>query len=386
VHGAVEEHETLAFNMNFFSISAASGRPPSVAGLSMELSVLAFFLLACVDARKRGRRWLSTLLWGAVSGFLLEYMIVKNSDPVGIHYAYDNDQFLLHCFRVPLWLGAGWGVVLYLATCSAQRFRLPPVRSSLVAGILAVNIDLSLEPVANLLKFWEWIWPLPRVAVPGPLQALSNADTNQVLQSLRLTSDHCGVSHPFSYFNIPFDNFVAWIAIVALYDFAIRWAFAFSHRYLGNAVWADFLLPPIPLALASFAFWALRGYIQPVYEAFGAGGQLIVFVCVFAAGNAVLWSAAISGRRDDVVNWSALAVVVYFHCISLTLLAASGSFSRASSLLLVIPINLCAGFLAYAWPGIDTLLNRLKQRSALLDPSEPPDSADIVAVTSERAL
>jgi len=336
--------------MNYLLGSGLTGNP-TPAGVLIELSVFGFFILAFVDAKKRHGHWLSTLLWGAVAGFIIECLIVKHANRSAVHYTYGVDQFLLHLWNVPLWIGAGWGLILYIATWTADSLRLPLLLRALVAGILAVNIDLSLEPVANMLRFWKWHWP-----EKGGSPDLANPTAHEFW--LLPVKEQAPGDHLFSYFDVPFDNFVAWIAIVALYGFAVRWAFMLNDRYFHHSRWADYWVPPAAASVAGVAFWAARTYVQPLYKTLGTGGQLVLFAMLFVAGSVLFWASALRARRDGEANRLALAVVLFFHVLSLVLFVFSGFVSKNASLLIVIVMNLVVGYFAYAWAAIDTLFKQ----------------------------
>ncbi len=81
---------------------------------------------------------------------------------------------------VPLAIGVGWGLILDAVTAYARAWRLSPLYTATLAGLLALNIDLAMDAVAIRLGFWDW-----------------------------------GRGFDFQYFGVPWANFWAWFWVVA---------------------------------------------------------------------------------------------------------------------------------------------------------------------------
>jgi decaprenylphospho-beta-D-ribofuranose 2-oxidase len=105
----------------------------------------------------------------------------------------------------------------------------------------------------------------------------------------------------------------------------------------------------------------LDGYMgsQPV-------GEALVFGGIFIGTLAVFWKKVLPCPRDEASNKVVLGTVLYFHVLCLILLFA-GNVAEAAPMVVLIPLNLVAGFLAFAWPSLDELCripssaeNRLK--------------------------
>ena len=314
-----------------------------------ETTVLALFSLTCFNAVAQGRRWLFTLLWGAIFGFLAEVFLVHLPEP---RYLYGTRLFWLNLWDVPVCVGLGWGMIIYVASWTAQRlqFASAPI-TAYIAGLLGVNLDLSLDPVANKHGFWTW-------------QPLNVPDYDP---------------DTATFFKVPFDNFVAWMAIIGFYSLFVRLVFHWVNRWAydeqvgppGNAavgpsrkgsIWADLLVPPVGAVLAAGLFVGVRGYAEKIYLAAGRVqgwlgnelGQAIIFGILFIPGLVLLWRQVFRTARNQEVNWLVLGVVFYFHALSLGLLFAGG-IRDYTALVVLIPTNLVAGMVAYVWPSIDVL-------------------------------
>lgn len=344
----------------------------TIPSLVAELSVYLVFFLACCNALGQGRRWLCTVIGGAAGGFFAEILITRLPEP---RYHYTTELFLLHWGGVPLLIGFGWGMIFYAATWTAQRLSLGLVSSSLVAGTLGVNLDLSLDPMAHKHRFWVW------EQRTGPFP---NADL----------------------FGVPFDNFVAWVALIGIYGLSVRGAFhlvdAHARRRArersavakataaesttpsapretvpgvasleaDGKLWLDVLVPPLAALGAGAVFGLVRNRADQVYAWVGntnaSVGEALVFSTLFALGTlAFLLHVRAAGRHEE-PNWVVIGIAGYIHALSAFLFlweVFADRVNDTAAMGFMIPMNLMAGLLAFAWPSLDTLLARYAKQS-----------------------
>lgn len=290
----------------------------------IEFAVYALALVLVPHARREGKQWVSTYACGVIFGTLLELLIVSRA---GASYRYGTFVVMLgpEGKQVPLWVGIGWGAILYVSTWTAQRLRLSRVLRPLAAGTLAVNVDLSLDPIAERLGFWDWLSP-----------------------------------PPVNLYGVPFDNFLAWFAIVASYSFFVREGF---HRFPPNRMLSFLWVPPLAVVCALLTMIGVQKVAGLLYEL--PGGQTSVFVAVFGLACWFAWSVALRSRRDLPFSVRVLAVPVGMHGLSWFLLFATKSFEAAllSSLIVFIPVNFFVGFLGFSWVSLDHLFPESARRS-----------------------
>jgi decaprenylphospho-beta-D-ribofuranose 2-oxidase len=327
---------------------------PTFASRLTEISVGIMFLLALLNAWGQGRRWASTVVWGAVAGYVAEYFIVHSPKP---RYEYGTELFWLAPFDVPVCVGLGWGIVFYAATWTAQRLRIQSIGvSSLIAGVLGVSVDLSLDPVAHQHKFWTWYPP------PDPFSPESTL------------------------FGVPFDNFVAWVALIGVYGYIVRRAFRSinKRRYdtlgppggaalapvpvSGRGLFLDLIVPPLAAATAGLVFVLVRNRADYIYELLGRNnppvGEAIAFGIIFVIGFFAFWTHVLHSSRNEEVNLVVLSIPLYLHALSLYLLidkVLTGDISKIAPLLVMLPLNLLTSMLAYAWPSLDTIFDRYRR-------------------------
>ncbi len=304
--------------------------------LALELAVYFLGAICLWHAFQKGRVWLSTLLTGMVIGFIIELHIVSTDDPSGLHYVYETEGFLGIIGCAPTWLAVGWGCVMYASTWTAQRWPHRWYLRPVVAGLLAVNIDASLDPVAQNLKYWVW---------------------------------HYDGSYKFLYFDVPYDNFIAWFVIVAGFCLARDAAIAGAKRWLTGRFWRGWVpvaVPPVAGVLSFLLFLPMRAFAPQLYAMFEHSdeGQAITFTLIYVGSFVVFWTGLPVGRRDLPINRLMLFVPIYCHLLFFWLFVIYGKVWEQPILLVAIPTNLVVGFFGYAWPSLDQLFPRSKWRKA----------------------
>lgn len=204
----------------------------------------AAFLLALLHARAAlgTRRALGELLSLVLYGFALEgvSMSVFGSHRYGTGWR-------LAPLGVPVAVALVWAAIISSAlTLAARRGLRPTLLRALGAALLAVTLDLTIEPVAVRRALWQW-------TPPGP------------------------------WLGVPIGNFVGWIVIVAAYGLgAERWAG--GGGFLAEAARRILLAGGALLALLAVGFaWRRLG----LEEALGRRGGWMVWALVLVAAAAI---------------------------------------------------------------------------------------------------
>ena len=141
-------------------------------------------------AWKHGKANLLRLFSGILFGVSLELATIRQLN------VYEYGQFLIMILDVPLGIGVAWGCILYSAMEFSDSSSLPYFLRPILDGLLALNIDLSLDAVAIRFGFWDW-----------------------------------GQELDFQYFGVPIANFWAWFWVI----------FFFSLGYRLFARWEDWV-------------------------------------------------------------------------------------------------------------------------------------------------
>ncbi len=151
--------------------------------LSFDLLMLLLFAICAFHAWRVGgaaRVW--ELTAGVLFGLLLEWATIQQ------FHAYTYGHFLLmFADQVPIAIGIGWGVIIYSARLFTQATTLPPWLFPVCTGLLALNIDLSMDAIAIRLGFWDW-----------------------------------GRGLEYGYFGVPYPNFWAWFWVVFSFTLGLQ--------------------------------------------------------------------------------------------------------------------------------------------------------------------
>jgi uncharacterized membrane protein len=296
------------------------------------------FVWLLVDAiRNRGWRWAATLVGGAFFGFVVEWL---NTHTGSSHiYCYPPiPQFpILSPLGVPFWVALGWGSVIYAATWTAQRLRLPAVGQAIAAALLAVSVDFSLDPVSELFGFWTW---------------------------------EC---FPVNFCHVPYDNFTGWYLIVFIYAWTTPWVLGhFRSSWYAppgqpTPKWSTAIQWAAPLACAAVATGALIG-VKALISSFTSLGAdngktaAAIFIGVTLLGGFVtfwLGRATVNLPTPPAINWPVIIVPAIIHIACYLLFLSTGftfsplqwvGWTQEPMLVASIPIQLVGGLFVFTTP------------------------------------
>jgi hypothetical protein len=154
---------------------------PNIYFITFELLIYTLFAVCLVHARQRGWAVVWELIAGAVFGLLLEWSTIEQ------FHLYTYGRFLIMMGEVPLPIGVAWGVIIYSARQFSDATSLPEWARPVLDGLLALNIDLSMDAIAIRLGFWHW-----------------------------------GIGINQQYFGVPYGNFWAWFWVVFFFSTGLR--------------------------------------------------------------------------------------------------------------------------------------------------------------------
>lgn len=154
---------------------------PNTYFILYEISLFIQFAFCLPHAWKHGKANLLRLFAGILFGVLLELATIRQLQ------AYEYGQFVIMIFDVPLGIGVAWGCILYSVMEFSDASSLPYWARPVLDGLLALNIDLSLDAVAIRFGFWDW-----------------------------------GQGLNFQYFGVPYANFWAWFWVIFFFSLGYR--------------------------------------------------------------------------------------------------------------------------------------------------------------------
>lgn len=97
-------------------------------------------------------------------------------------------------FKTPLVIGLNWFIITVTCGAVAEYFTKRILPKILIAAMIAVLIDILIEPAAISLGYWTW-----ENGMPGPLNFFSWFVFSVVLQSIAV------------FFDVRFDSTPAWV-------------------------------------------------------------------------------------------------------------------------------------------------------------------------------
>lgn len=284
-----------------------------IANLAVEGSVYVFAAICLWRAWLRGRTVAFAMVAAMVFSAIVEWQFVTGK-PDPYKYTYGAFLIMVAGKTVPAWVAVGWGMIVFATMQTSDRSRIPWWARPLADGLLAMNIDLSLDPVAEQLDWWHWIG-----------------------------------SPPHAYYHVPWDNFLGWIMIVSSFSFAIRLGYRIVKPGSKGLI-GDLAVPVVAALLAFVLAMGIQSFNNHMYGLIGEVQAYALLTGLYAV--VVIWLAR-GTARDNPVDWWVLAVPIYFHLFCLAALLATQAFAALPSLTIVTPILLVSGYFAWGWPSLD---------------------------------
>lgn len=264
---------------------------PDLYFITFELMVYILFGLCLGHAwrssrarRQHGLVGVWQLTAGVLFGLLLEWATIQQLQ------AYEYGRFLWMWGPVPVSIGIAWGVIIYTARLFTDSANLPGWARPIADGLLALNIDLSMDVIAIRLGFWEWGMPVDR-----------------------------------QFFGVPYANFWAWFWVVFFFSAGLR-LLSRSRRPL-----AQFLAPLAAIVVGVSGVLATNRLIVNLSENFPVYAGVIIAVISTALLAVLLQRPKLTDRPPTLAAAAPLA----FHAYFLSAGALSGIFARLPALLAV---------------------------------------------------
>lgn len=224
-----------------------------------EASVFLLFVLCMVHAIKRDKGGILYLLGGFVFGVLLEYFEVVTDS-----YIYGHFHIMLGTppHALPLWIGAGWGIIMYTARLFSDYLGLPLPAAAALDTLLALNIDVSMDVVAYRTHMWHWVWKDSHLALHG------------------------------QWFGIPYGNFVGWATVVFCYSAFTRLFARSMTRRTPAGLPKSALIAVLAVTSSLAVLMSTETLLFPILNklAITSGPRLVLIVAALAAMFAAGWS------------------------------------------------------------------------------------------------
>jgi hypothetical protein len=279
---------------------------PGTAFVLVELGIYMLAIACLRHAWGQGRSRMLGLVAGMIYGLLLEYGAMIT------FHAYTYGHFLIMIFgAVPLCIGVSWGLIIYTAMQTSDRFALPWYLRPILDALLALTIDLSMDAIAIRLGFWTW-------GQAGP------------------------------WFGVPLGNFYAWFVIVFGFSLLLRlgrlWSLGGALALLGDVAMTILVVLLSVVGLSTL----LRPYYMIIAQ--GVWAWPIISVLLFSSALFTIWAARRT-RSDQSLDLVVLSVPMFFHVFAFGALLTSGMYHQAPALLPISALMLGIGLLLHLWPS-----------------------------------
>ncbi len=283
---------------------------PPLSSLSIELVVLVLGAWCLVEAWRSGFDKVAILATATLFGLAIEVFFVS------VYSGYAYGDFLLDVplpwaeHTIPIWVGVGWGAVIFTAMRASDRTGIAWYLRAPLDALLAVSVDLALDPMAEALGWWHW--------------------TRDV---------------DVTYFGVPYDNFVGWLMIVGWFSLLTRGGL---HLLSEDSGWR----PVVPLPALVLAAGAVAGlqllFDNAAYPVLGEPLTWLLLTTVFTAllVRPMLLGDAEAPQGDRVV----LGVPTVIHLLLLVLLVVTGAATVHPELVAVLPVTAVLSVLMFTWP------------------------------------
>jgi Carotenoid biosynthesis protein len=279
---------------------------PKPAFLLVEVGVYILAIGCLRHAWIRDRSRLVGLVAGMIYGVLLEYGAIVT------FHAYVYGHFLIMIFgAVPLCIGVSWGMIIYTAMETSDRFALPWYLRPILDALLALTIDLSMDAIAIRLGFWTW-------------------------------------GQAGAWFGVPLGNFYAWFIVVFGFSLLLRlgrlWSLGGPLALLGDVA--------VAILAILLSVVGLSTLLRPYYALIAQGAWAWLIISMLLGGSALLaiWAARRT-RRDQPLDLVLLSVPLFFHVFSFGALFANGIYRQVPALIPISALMLGVGLLLHLWPS-----------------------------------
>jgi putative membrane protein len=174
---------------------------------------------------------------------MVVFVVSMTSEYLGTTYGWIfgkyiyNADFGIKLFDVPITIGFAWLLVMSSSHAFLQTFQLPTVLSVIYGGLIAVVMDLIIDPVAYVVKSY-WVWQ-----ESGP------------------------------YYDIPTQNFFGWFFVAA----ALHIFLLFYQKPKQNHTWAKRIILVYVLIISMFLLLALLAKLYLAVFVTLIGSALILF-------------------------------------------------------------------------------------------------------------
>jgi uncharacterized membrane protein len=187
--------------------------------------------------------------------FTAGFILSAGCENIGVlSGAYVYPGFHLYFFEIPLANPLSWVALVYVIMEINNRLFITKFQHyslfvflicfALVDGILALLLDLMMDPLATVYNWWIWVEPNQSKVIEG------NVDPYNFSELTHMTTPDNWVydffknyfnksRYPTRWFGIPVINYISWFVFVFVFSFQFRWV---ELKIEGNNITKNLIL------------------------------------------------------------------------------------------------------------------------------------------------
>lgn len=288
---------------------------------SVKLSIYGFMLLAVwilYCAWREGRENFTTYIMGFLFGYSIEAV-----NTLAGNYCYQfGPEWLYLPGQVPLYVSCGWAMIFYAAYYTSLQLRRNWLFVATTSGLLALALDLILDPGTVALGLWEWLPPSELASV-------------------------------WPWYSVPWSNFVGWYLLIfslALAQYLL--VNQFDTDQTAPQRWSTLLLRKIKVMALAYVCFAVLYFVYSTAVSLVAGHvyQTLLHASLVAIPCAYLLMRAGTLQTGSALQLSLLLVPGYLiFCASLYLLWVMAN-QVYQPLIFLLPSYSIVVLSIYYWP------------------------------------
>ncbi len=337
---------------------------PTFAFLVFEISTYVLAIICFVHAWRHGRYLAITLLVAVVFSYLTEIFAINL-----VHEYYYNRFLIMICRDVTVPWGATIGcyahsscvplaipimeaMLIYATVQTSRRLELPWLTRPILNGLLAMSIDLLMDPIVSASVNCQ---PSPVIMPPAPVEPGIG------FWVWRLLPEHTvlGVTLPeHLFFGVPLNNFTGWFIGIVIFTLMLE----IGWRKLppeSKGWWGDLIVPALSIPATLIVFTGVIAVYQwLIKHVFST--EWVLATLILAASILVIVRVASRGRRDNPLDLFLVAIPIYFQLYFVAALLASGLFRKQPELIVLTAVLIPIGLLLFSWPYWNTIASRIK--------------------------
>ncbi len=288
---------------------------------TVKLSIYGFMLLALwllFSAYKAGRESLATY----VMGFLFGYSIEAVNTFAG-NYCYQyGPEWLYLPGDVPLYVSCGWAMIFYAAYYTSVKLSRDWLAVATLSGLLALALDLVLDPGTVALGLWEWL-PPEELATVWP------------------------------WYSVPWSNFVGWYLLIfslAFAQYSLIDKRALNHE--SDSALPKLLFTKLKVMALAYLCFALLYFLYSIISRLFPGHvwQTVLHGCLLAISGIVIVMRSAFFKTGHALSLSLLAVPSYLLLCAILYLSLAVTNQVYQPLVFTLPLYSTGILMMYFWP------------------------------------